>query len=177
MTVVMRVDGDAAALLASVRAEVRAAEPDAPVYNVRTMTSLVAESIADARFRTRLLTLFGALALTLAIVGTYGVISIAVARRTREMGVRLALGAAPSDIIRLVVSQGIKPVLLGAALGLGAALIAAPAFVTLLFKVGPTDPVTFAAVAVTVVAAGLLASWLPARRASRVDPTTALRAE
>jgi putative ABC transport system permease protein len=177
MTIVMRVDGDAAALLPAVRAEVRAAEPDAPVYNVRTMSGLVADSIADARFRTRLLSLFAALALVLAIVGTYGVISIAVARRMREMGVRVALGATASDVTRLVVSQGIRPVLAGTLLGLAIGLVAARAFVTLLFNVRPADPLTFAAVAVTILTAGLVASWLPARRAGRVDPAIALRAE
>jgi len=161
----------------AVRAEVRGAEADAPVYNVRTMSALVADSIADARFRTRLLALFAALALLLAIVGTYGVISIVVARRTREMGVRVALGATASDVTRLIVSQGIRPVLAGAILGLGAGLLAARAFASLLYNVAPSDPTTFAVVALTISAAGLLASWLPARRAGRVDPTTALRAE
>ena len=155
----------------------RAAEPDAPVYNIRTMESLVAGSVADARFRTRLLTLFAVLALVLAVVGTYGVIPIAVARRMREMGVRVALGATASDITRLVVCAGYPP-----GTGRRAARTRCQpdwraALATLLFNVRPTDPLTFGAVAVTIVAAGFLASWLPGRRAGRVDPTVALRAD
>ena len=176
MTIVMQVEGDPSALVAAARAEVRAMEPNAPIHDVRTTEQLLTESVAEARFRTVLLGAFAALALMLAIVGTYGVISMVVNQRAREMGIRLALGASASDIRRLVVVQGVRPVLLGLAIGLAGGLLASRAARSLLFHVAPGDPVTLSAAALIILAAAAIAAWLPARRASRVDPVVVLRA-
>ena len=175
MTVVMRVTGDTAALIPAVRADVRALAPDAPLYNVRTLERMVDASVSDARFRTLLLALFAALAVVLAAVGTYGVIALAVSQRTQEMGIRLALGARPSDILRMVLGAGLRPLLAGAAIGLAGGLLLSRAVAGLLFKVTPADPLTFVVAAAVILTAGLAAAWLPARRACRVDPAIALR--
>ena len=157
------------------RAEVRSLAPDAPLYNVRTLDALVDASVSDARFRTVLLALFAALALLLAVVGTYGVISLAVAQRTREMGIRLALGAAPGDILRMVLAGGLQPLVAGGLVGLGGGILLSRAVAGLLFNVTPADPATFAIASLVILVAGLAAAWLPARRACRVDPALALR--
>ncbi len=174
MTVVMRVTGDTAALIPAVRADVRALAPDAPLYNVRTLERMVDASVSDARFRTLLLALFAALAVVLAAVGTYGVIALTVSHRTQEMGIRLALGARPSDILRMVLGAGLRPLLAGAAIGLAGGLLLSRAVAGLLFKVTPADPLTFVVAAAVILTAGLAAAWLPARRACRVDPAIAL---
>jgi predicted permease len=175
MTIVMQVEGDPSSLVAAASAEVRALEPNAPIHDVRTTEQLLTESVAEARFRTMLLGAFAALALLLAIVGTYGVISMVVNQRAREMGIRLALGASASDIRRLVVVQGVRPVLLGLAIGLAGGLLASRAARSLLFHVAPGDPVTLSSAALIILAAAAIAAWLPARRASRVDPVVVLR--
>jgi putative ABC transport system permease protein len=177
MTVVMRVRGDAAALVPAVRGSVRELDSDAPMYNVRTLNDLLKGSLADARLRTTLLASFAALALLLAVMGTYGVMSVAVTQRGREMGVRLALGATPSHLVRLVVGQGVRPILAGTMLGLLAGYLLSQAVAGMLFQVKPGDPATFAAASAVIVLAGLGAAWLPARRACRVDPAVALRPE
>src|SRR6185295_3121497 len=160
MTIVLRVQGDPLAILPAVRADVRALAPTAPLYNVRTLDSLRDASVSAARFRTLLLALFAGLALVLAIVGTYGVISLAVAERRQEMGIRLALGAARSDILRLVLAGGLQPLAGGAALGLGGGFLLSRAVSGLLFKVTPADPVTFAIAGAVILAAGLAAAWI-----------------
>lgn len=177
MTIVMQVHGDAQALMPQVRSEVRALAPDAPLYNVRTLQYLLDKSVSEARFRTLLLAVFAGLAVLLTVVGTYGVISIVVTERTHEMGVRLALGAARSDIVALVLGGGLKPLALGTILGLGGGLAFSQAVRGLLFQVAPADPLTFGLAALVIGAAGLLATWAPARRACRVDPVMALRAQ
>lgn len=177
MTVVMRVDGDPAALMPAVRAAVRELAPDVPLYNVRTLQHLLDVSISDARFRTQLLALFAGLALLLAIIGTYGVISLVVAQRTQEMGIRLALGARPSDILRLVLGGGLRAIVAGTLIGLAGGLAVSRAITALLFNVTPSDPLTFATAALAILIAGLVATWIPARRACRVDPAIALRSE
>jgi predicted lysophospholipase L1 biosynthesis ABC-type transport system permease subunit len=175
MTVVMQVAGDAQAVMPQVRAEVRALAPDAPLYNVRTLRDLLDKSVSEARFRTLLLAVFAGLAVLLTVVGTYGVISIVVTQRTHEMGVRLALGAARGDILALVLGGGLGPLAVGTILGLGGGLALSQAVRGFLFQVEPDDPLTFALATLVIVAAGLLATWVPARRACRVDPVVALR--
>jgi putative ABC transport system permease protein len=176
-TIVMRVEGDPLAMVSLVRDEVRALEPLAPIYNVRTLDQLIDRSVADARLRTALLASFAALAVVLAAIGTYGVMSIAVLQRTREMGIRLALGAAPYDVVRMMIVQGLRPTLAGVAVGIVGAIAISRALAGMLFRIEPTDPVTFASVPLIIAASGVLAAWLPARRACRIDPVTALRPE
>ncbi len=175
MTVVLQARANPEALMPDVRRAVRALAPDAPIYNVRTLGQVVDASVADARFRTRLLGLFAALALVLAVVGTYGVIALLVAQRTQEMGIRLALGAAPRDIRALIVHRGMQPVLLGAGLGLAGGYGIARTIAGLLFEVDPADPLAFGVAAAAMLASGFVATWIPARRACRVDPVVALR--
>ncbi|HEY6929635.1 MAG TPA: ABC transporter permease, partial [Thermoanaerobaculia bacterium] len=175
--VVVRTRGDPTRLAPAVRNEVHALDPTLPVESVQPMSQMVSDSIAEPRFRTRLLGFFGILALMLAIIGIYGVISYSVGRRTREVGLRMALGAARRDVMRLVLTEGL--VLTGAGLAAGAVGAAALTryLASLLFDVGQLDPATYAVAALALVGAGLLASWLPARRATRVDPIRALREE
>jgi ABC-type antimicrobial peptide transport system permease subunit len=136
---------------------------------------LIDQSVADARVRTALLGLFAVLALVLATLGAYGVISVVVSQRTREMGIRMALGADASDVVRLIVGQGMLPVLAGTILGLGAAVLLARAIEGMLFKVQPADPITFMLAPLVIVLAGAVAAWLPARRACRVPAADMLR--
>ncbi|HEX7251459.1 MAG TPA: ABC transporter permease [Thermoanaerobaculia bacterium] len=175
--VVIRTPGDPTRLAPAVRNEVHALDPTLPVESVQPMSQMVSDSVAEPRFRTRLLGFFGLLALMLAIIGIYGVISYSVGRRTREVGLRMALGAARQDVMRLVLTEGL--VLTGAGLAAGAVGAAALTryLASLLFDVGRLDPATYAVAALALVAAGLLASWLPALRATRVDPIRALREE
>jgi putative ABC transport system permease protein len=141
------------------------------------MRQVVDRSVAQPRFTVLLLLAFGGAALLLAAVGVYGVISYAVAQRTREMGVRLALGARGADLVRLVVGQGLGLAAVGVAIGVVAALAASRVLGALLFGVRATDPVTFVAIPLLLLAVAILASALPALRALRADPTAALRAE
>jgi putative ABC transport system permease protein len=138
---------------------------------------MVSDSVAQPRFRTTLLGLFAAAALALAAIGIYGVISYNVGRRTREVGIRMALGARRGDVLRLVVGEGLVLVALGLAAGLAGAAMLTRYLASLLFHVGRLDPLTYAAVAAVLAAAGALACWVPARRAMRVDPMTALRSD
>jgi predicted permease len=177
ITLVARTGGDPAALAPSLVAAVRAVDPTLPVSEVRTMSHIVAQANGRARFQALLLAIFAAAAAMLAAVGIYGVMSYAVSRRTREIGVRMALGADPGSVLRLVVGQGMAVALVGAGAGLAAAVLLARLMASLLYGVGPMDPVTYAAVAGLLLAVALLASYLPARRASRIDPTKALRTE
>jgi putative ABC transport system permease protein len=141
------------------------------------MDDLVGQSIAPRRFTTLLLMSFATVAVLLAAIGVYGVLAYVVSQRTQEIGVRLAVGAAPADVVRLILREGATLALVGLAAGLAAALGAARALTTLLFGVTSTDPITFASVAATLALVALLASYVPARRAARVDPMTALRAD
>jgi putative ABC transport system permease protein len=177
MTVVMRAQGSPVRLVPAIRTVARSLEPHAPLYNVRTMEQLVGKSVADERLRTWLLSLFAGLALLLAVVGTYGVLSMAVAHRTREMGIRLALGADRSDVVRLVVGQGLRPIAAGIVLGMAGSLALSQSLSGLLFNVSALDPLTFVVVPALIAGSGVIAAWLPARRACRVDPVTALRTQ
>jgi putative ABC transport system permease protein len=177
MTLVVRASGDPRALAGAVREQIRALDPSVPVYDVKTMQEIVYESLARERFIMLLMALFAALALALAAVGIYGVVSYATAQRTHEIGIRMALGAQARDVLKLMVRQGLSPVLAGVGLGLLAALALTRLMSSLLYGVSATDPLTFAAVALLLTAVSLLACYLPARRATRVDPLTALRYE
>jgi len=141
------------------------------------MDQILSDSLAQPRFRTLLLGFFSGLALLLAAVGIYGVVSFTVAQRTREIGIRMALGARSSDVTRLMLTQGLGPCLAGISVGMAAALIMTRLLSGFLFGVQPTDPVTFLGVCFLLIAVALVACWLPARRASRVDPMVALRNE
>jgi putative ABC transport system permease protein len=141
------------------------------------MAHLVWDSVSRPRFNMLLLSSFAALALALAAVGIYGVISYTVAQRTHEVGIRIALGAKPLDVMRLVIRQGMKPVIIGMAIGLFAAFLASRVLESLLYEVSATDPVTYVAIAAILSSVALVACYLPARRASRVDPVVALRHE
>jgi putative ABC transport system permease protein len=162
---------------ATIRNQVRAIEPDELVLQVVTMDELLSNSVAARRFQMLLLGVFAAVALIIAMMGVYGVISYAVSRRTREIGIRMALGAQAGDVLRMVVWWGMSLTLIGVALGLAAALALTRVIKNLLFNVSATDPATFALVAMLLVGVALIASYIPARRATKVDPLRALRHE
>jgi macrolide transport system ATP-binding/permease protein len=164
-------------LFAAVRREVQTLDPTLPVYNLRTLAQQKDGSLYTERLAATLLTLFGLLALSLAAVGIYGVLSYAVTERTREMGVRLALGARPRDLLRLVVGQGLTLTLIGLGLGVGASFALTRLIARLLYGVSATDPLTFVVIPLSLMVVALLACWIPARRATRVDPLVALRYE
>ncbi len=174
---VVRSSGDALALASAARTAVQAIDKDQPVTNVRAMEHLVTGSVAEPRFRTLLLSVFAALALGLAVLGIYGVMSYAVTQRTPEIGLRMALGAQARDILSLVLGQGMRLALIGVVLGLAASFGLTRWLKTLLFGISATDPLTFAGIALLLLLVALLACWLPARRATRVDPLIALRSE
>ena len=177
MMVAVRVAGDPASFAARLREEVRAIDPDIPLSNVTTIERLLSEALAQPRFNAFVIGFFGATALALAGLGIYGVLSTTVAQRTSEIGVRMALGARSGDVVRMVVGQGMGLTLEGLLIGLAAALLTAPMLQSLLFGVDATDPATFAGVAAFLAAVALLASYVPARRASRIEPLVALRHE
>jgi putative ABC transport system permease protein len=169
--------GDAAALAPPARAVVRDLDPSVPVYQVATLSSLIDKSAAERLFVMRLLAGFALVAVLLAAIGLYGVVSYGVAQRTREVGVRVALGAQRGDVLRLVLWSGLSLVGVGVALGLVAAFVATRFLGTLIFGVSPVDPPTFAAAAGLLTMIALCAHWVPIRRALRIDPASALRAE
>jgi putative ABC transport system permease protein len=150
---------------------------EVPVYQIKTMEEYIAATTATPRFNTTLLAIFAAVALVLTIVGLYGVMSYSVAQRTNEIGIRMALGAQTRDVLKLIVSQGFKLVILGLVLGLGGAFLAMKVISSLLFGVTTKDPYTFIAVALVLLVIALVACYIPARRAARVDPLVALRYE
>ena len=177
MNVVLRSGADPAGLTTAIRKEIHALDPDLPLYNVRTMENRVDESLARRRFSTLLLTLFAGLALGLATIGIYGVIAYLVSQGTREVGIRIALGATPGGILMLIVRQGLFVAVFGVAIGVVSALALTPFMRSLLFGVEATDPVTFTLIAGLLTLIALIASYVPARRATRIDPVVALRSE
>ena len=175
MMVFLKTAGDPLSVAAPARRIIRELAPDLPVYDIRTLESRTGDSMSYARFSTLLLVLFGVVALALATLGTYGVVSFAVAQRTREIGIRIALGATRGTVTRMVVGQGIGIAIVGGVAGLIAALAATRVLRSLLYNVAPSDPVTFIGMAVLLVLAVAAASWIPARRATGIQPTEALR--
>jgi len=174
---VVRAQADPLALAAAVREAIRSIDPEQTVSNVRTMEAVMSEAVARRRFSTLLLGAFAGVAVLLAALGTYGVIAHSVARRTQEIGIRMALGARPIDVLRMVLGQGTRLAILGAVLGVVCALALTRLMGSLLFGVSPTDPMTFFLTALVLPAIAVLASFVPARRATRVDPMIALRCE
>jgi predicted permease len=177
LSLAVRTKSDPHAAANAVAGAIHEFGPDIPVSNVFSMDDLIAQSMSPQRFNVMLLAAFAGLALLLAAVGIYGVLSYTVRRRVREIGIRMALGASQSDILRLVVSDGMKPILLGVALGVIAAIALSRLVASLLFGVPPTDPMTFTAVTLLLVIVGIAANTLPAYRATKVEPTQTLREE
>jgi putative ABC transport system permease protein len=172
-----RSKADPMSLARTIQDQIWSVDKDQPVTNLKTMTQILATSYAEPRSQSLLLAIFGALGLVLALVGIYGVISYSVGQRTREIGLRMALGAQTKDVLRLVVAQGTKLVLAGVAIGLAASFAATRLMRGLLYGISATDPLTFAGVSALLILAGLAACYIPARRATRVDPMSALRNE
>jgi len=168
---------DPAAISNQVCEQVQSLDPTLPVFGAELLTQTVSGSLAQRRFTLEMVGLFALTALFLAAIGIYGVISYIVTERTREIGIRLALGASRSNILRILLRQGLRLAIAGAALGLVGAVIVSHLMASLLYGVRPTDPLTFAGVAFLFLGVALLACYLPARRAVRVDPLVALRYE
>jgi putative ABC transport system permease protein len=177
MGVAIRTTNDPHALIAAVRNEVRALDAELPVFAIKTFEEYLYESVAQPRFTTLLLSLFGVVALLLTAIGLYGVLAYGVTQRTREIGVRLALGAQPRDVIKLVLKRGLALTLLGVGLGASASLLLTRLLKDFLFEVSATDPLTFVTIAVMLLSVALFACLIPARRATKVNPLVALRYE
>jgi putative ABC transport system permease protein len=177
VTMLVRTAGNPLALVASVRRAVHDVAPNAPVYDASLLARHVGDSMALARFGTSLLTAFATVALILAMLGVYGVLAFTVVQRTREIGVRVALGATPASVVQLVVGRGLVIAVAGGILGLLGAAAATRVLRSLLYDVVPSDPVTYISIVVLLVAAVVMASWMPARQASRVAPAEALRVD
>jgi putative ABC transport system permease protein len=177
MTLVVRTDGDAAAIAPAIQREIRGLDPNQPVSDVRTMNQVMSEWVARSRFNTLLLGLFAGLATLLSAVGIFGVMNYSVALRTRELGLRLAVGAQPRQVLLLVLKQGLGLTVVGLVLGLAAAFALTRLLSGLLFGVAAVDVTTFASISLLLVLVSLLACYLPARRAMRIDPLSALRYE
>ena len=176
-TFYVRTEHSAAAIAADIRRVVTRIEPQVTIRNLRTMDEVVDRLLVRERIIAQLVGFFSVFALLLASLGLYGVLSYSVAQRTREIGMRMALGATLRDVVRLVIRQGLTLALFGCALGVGAALMVTKFIATLLYGVQPTDPFTFVGVTGLLVAVALTVCGLPARRAARVDPMEALRYE
>jgi predicted permease len=177
MVLVVKTASDPHGIINAVREEVRDMDKDLPLYNVRTMDEYISASVAQPRLITLLLVIFAGLALLLTAIGLYGVMSYSVAQRTHEIGIRMALGARPADVLRLVVRQGMALAGVGVTIGLAIAYFATQVMTSLLFGIGAKDPLTFAAIALIIIGVALVACFVPARRATRVDPMVALRYE
>jgi len=176
-TIVVRTTLDSGTSAAELRGVVSAVDPTVPIDRIETVQQLVSGSVAQPRFRTIILTAFSLLALVMASIGIYGVMKYLVIQRTREFGIRLSLGATPSDVLRLVLSRAAHLIGVGAFLGLAVSVLLVRLIANLLFGTAPLDPLTFAAVPILLGAVALVASYIPARRATRIDPIVALRDE
>jgi len=177
MYVVARTSADPASTAAMARHEIARVDRDQPISDVRTMDERIGRSLSSRRFSTVLLALFAGLALTLAAVGIYGIVAYSVTERTHEIGVRVALGAQRRDVMAMVVGQGMTMTIVGAAIGVAASAALARLMSSLLFGVSAVDPATFVAIPLLLIAVALAACYVPARRATRVDPLQSLRAE
>jgi putative ABC transport system permease protein len=177
MQIVIRTTGDSQTLVGAARKAVWSLDKDLPIQKIQTMERILDEGVAQRRLNMLLLGLFATIALIMAAVGIYGVMSYVVMQRTHEIGIRMALGAQMGDVTRLVVGQGMKLALLGVGAGLIATLALTRSMATLLFGVSAADPLTYVAIAVLLLAVALLACWIPARRTTKVDPVIALRRE
>ncbi len=174
---IVRSEKESAALLPAIREAVASIDAEQPVYAIQTLDEALAVSSFQQRISAVLLLIFAAVALTLAAIGIYGVMSYSVSARTQEIGVRMAVGAERSDVLRLVLLQVAKLSALGLAIGVGLLILAGKALATMLYGVTPSDPLTIALVTLTLGAVSLIAGWVPAWRASKVNPITALRYE
>jgi predicted permease len=177
MALAVRTTGNPESFAGAVRQEVRALDKDQPVTNVMTMDAVISRSVWQQRFYTILFGVFATLALVLAAVGIYGVMSYAVAQRTHEIGIRMALGARAADVLRLVIKNSMLLISIGVVIGLVGALALTRLLATMLFGVTPTDALTFVAVSAVLIIVALVACYVPARRATKVDPLVALRYE
>jgi putative ABC transport system permease protein len=177
MAVAIRTSADPGSLAGAVRKEVLALDKDQPISNVLTMNEIVSRSIWEQRFYAMLFGIFAAVALILAAVGIYGVMSYAITQRTREIGIRMALGAGQFNVLKLTLKQGMKLALIGVVIGLGAAFALTRLMSGMLFGVSATDLGTFVSIAGLLIGVTLLACYIPARRATKVDPLVALRYE
>jgi putative ABC transport system permease protein len=177
MTVIIKGSSDPNQIIAFVRQQVKAIDPDQPIYNIRTMDEIRAESVAPERLNLTLLSIFAGIALILAIVGIYGVMSYAVTQRTHEIGIRMAIGAQPRDVFRMVIGQGMMLAFVGVVFGLVGAFVLTRWMTAMLFGVEPTDPATFASIAALLIGVALVACYIPSRRATKVDPVVSLRYE
>src|SRR5260370_25449474 len=177
MTVIAKASADPSQLVAALRQQVTAIDPNQPIYNIRTMDEIRSESVAPERLNLTLLTIFAGIALLLAVVGIYGVMSYTVTQRTHEIGIRMAIGAQPQDVFRMVIGQGMMLALIGVAFGLVGAFALTRLMTTMLFLVTPTDPATFAGIRVLLAADALVACYIPGRRATKNEPVVSLRYE
>jgi putative ABC transport system permease protein len=177
MNLIMRTNVDPASLISPIKHEIQSLYKDQPVYDIQTMEEVIARSASTRRFAMTLLGVFAGLAMALASVGVYGVISYSVAQRTHEFGVRIAMGARARDVLKQVFKQGVKLVLIGVVAGLCASFALTSLVASLLFGVGAKDPLTFVIGSLLLTLVALLACWIPARRATKVDPLVALRCE
>jgi predicted permease len=177
MTVIVKGPADPNQMVSAIREQVRQIDADQPIYSIRTMDEIRSESVAGERLNLTLLSLFAGIALVLAVVGIYGVMSYSVTQRTHEIGIRMAIGAQPRDVFKMIMAQGMMMALIGVALGLAGAFGLTRLMATMLFGVEPTDPLTFVSIAALLTSVALVACYVPGRRATKVDPVVSLRYE
>jgi putative ABC transport system permease protein len=177
MNLVMRSTNDPSSLARSIQQAVQSLDKDIPVYRIITLDQYLGMAVAQPKFNALLLSLFGGLALALTAIGLYGVMAYSVAQRAQEIGIRVALGAQTGDVLKMVLRQGLKLTALGLLIGLAAAYALTRYMQSLLFGVKATDPLTFAAIALLLIAVAFVACWIPARRGTKVDPLIAIKYE